>query len=1010
MASPQSTLPNKQDDDLNPGNKTQDLFDAEKRAAYTSAGTDQLESFANDPNNATGALKDAEEDPNLPVKDGFYRPTGGGAQQKVTFKSLLKKRGPLGAIVAAVLGGGGLLSVLLAPGLGLVQLKEIMLGDLNDQLAAFDIRSDAMWRAKLGGLSSGVCSNQVKIRCQFSTMSKRQIEKFRAAGFQLDEVRDGAFGRQRIVSMTAPNGAAINNPQDLLNLRRDPTVRSALNRVFNPIYASLSDSVANKVFGDRFKTGKTTKLVGGSTAELDESLAKNTTGEIPDGNRPMLQDDSGRYIFDEDGKRVDEGTDRFNQILEADENGNTILERRAAQTAETGTKAVSGVLGGALKGASLIGAVDSACSVYNAARAVAAAAKAARSIQLAQYSMVFLTTADEIKAGTATPESVEYLGNILTATDTRQLITDELSPLPDDVGNIDAAQNLAGEGELRRENPFYGKNAFDSPGYAVAAYNDAPTLTTRSQQYMVGGGLTGTLSSVTDQVVETVSPGNPAGVRDTCGVIQSWWVRGVGLALGVAAAIGSFGVTTVLSVGGSLAVSLALPFLEAALADIVAGQVVGPGTKGVEAGDAVFAGTGALLGGMAQARGLKPLESSELESYLATSKNIENQYIAQARFEAQAAPFDIMNQSSFLGSFARSLNIPLTKAASSVNGTLQSIPAILSTSLASIVPNAKAQQAFNPERFNKCEDVGYDELGIAADVFCNVRYGLTQSDIGKDSIAVVEYMLGGGYVDQNGIPRTGSLYDIYIEKCVDRQDGWGETGVESPSDWDTGKACMGKSSLVSAEQLSNFRVYTIDKSISDAMDGETPTETETATATRPAEAIDKGRGWGLANGVDYSKYECDSRTTDLGFYTDPNYDYTVRLCKINFNSGSYESTVSSVISTSTMNMFEAAKKDGVELGISDGMRKYGDQYYSAYTEHKYGTAIDLGTPVAGQTICFAGVPSTRTGWGSQQNAINACKRIGGAQYAAYEWLNTNAANYGFYNLLTEPWHWSTSGG
>lgn len=31
------------------------------------------------------------------------------------------------------------------------------------------------------------------------------------------------------------------------------------------------------------------------------------------------------------------------------------------------------------------------------------------------------------------------------------------------------------------------------------------------------------------------------------------------------------------------------------------------------------------------------------------------------------------------------------------------------------------------------------------------------------------------------------------------------------------------------------------------------------------------------------------------------------------------------------------------------------------------------------------------------------------QTRCYQWLSTNAARYGLYNLPSEPWHWSTSG-
>jgi LAS superfamily LD-carboxypeptidase LdcB len=29
--------------------------------------------------------------------------------------------------------------------------------------------------------------------------------------------------------------------------------------------------------------------------------------------------------------------------------------------------------------------------------------------------------------------------------------------------------------------------------------------------------------------------------------------------------------------------------------------------------------------------------------------------------------------------------------------------------------------------------------------------------------------------------------------------------------------------------------------------------------------------------------------------------------------------------------------------------------------------------------------------------------------AGYRWLRNNAASYGFYNLPSEPWHWSVNG-
>ncbi|HEU4830730.1 MAG TPA: hypothetical protein VFS65_00990, partial [Candidatus Saccharimonadales bacterium] len=758
--------------------------------------------------------------------------------------SFVKKKGPMATIIALVLGGGGIFSIMFAPGIGIVQLKEIMTNDLNDQLTAMDVRTDHVLKAKLSKTQAlgSVCSNIINIRCKFGTMTKRQVEKFRKAGFTIDQVEDSALGRQRIISMTAPDGTKINNPQDLVNARKKPAIRSALNKVYNPKFAGLSDAVSKRVF-TKFKTNKTKKITGNTLEERNKAFIASTAGVSVDASG-IQTDEKGRYILDTDGTKVHdtgETKDRFNTLSEK----NSQIDTKAENVKSTGVKAVSGVLSSGLKGVSIIGAADTACTVYNSARAVAAAAKVARSLQLFQYAMVVFNTADAIKAGDATPEEVEYIGNMLTATDNRETIVDETS-------SIESVSSSGTEATLEK-NPFYGKSAFDSPGYSVAAYNDAPTLTSRSQQYMIGGGLSGTLSVVMDDISNSL--GGRSGIRDTCGVIQNWWVRGVGLVVGIAGAIGSFGATTVVSVGASLAIGFALPFLESALADIVAGQVVNADTKGVDAGDAVFAGSGAIFGSMAQARGMKPLNKSEIESYLALSNEVKSDDIAAAVYEAQDTPFDIYNQYSFLGSMVRTINPTVIKSSASVSGALSSIPSLLSSVFLGVIPQVNADEQFNEERFSKCNDEGYESLNIDADIFCNVRYGLSTTELNMDTEEVLNYMINNNHINSQTGDAKSDAYKNFLTNCVNREDGWGETSQEGG---DTGEDCMKNDG-----PTMNFRVYTMDKSISDGMDDEEESEQQSTTA-RPDNVIDSHEGWTLKPGTDYSNVSCDPRTEDKG--------------------------------------------------------------------------------------------------------------------------------------------------
>lgn len=803
---PESTPPipgdekEEQDNLYNPAEQ----INQEKMSGVSSSGEKQEED-----------LQSLEEDADEPIGGKYEKSEGGKKPRKqpFTLRGVFKKKGPMALIATLLFGGGGILSFMFTPALGLVNFKEVLMGDLNDQLSAYSLRSDAVLRTKIDQRSSGICKGVVKIRCQFTTMNAKQIDRFKKAGFIIEDgdTRTAAFGRERILRMKAPDGTVINNPQDLKNLARTPAGRNLMLRAFNPVYMGFSDAVANKTF-NRLGLSKASWFdpkkgaTDSARAVIGSDEARSRPGPIADGDRQyMIDPESGERVY-ADG----DNADKFNALRDEASRVNTELDNKA--NAVPG-KALSGVLTGGLKGASIVGVVDSGCTVYNLARSVAAAAKAARALQLAQFSMVYLNTADAIKAGTATPEEVAYLGEKLAEVDTTQFIIDETQQYT----GTETSPSAVFASLEETPNPNYGKSAYDSPGFKVAAYNEAPQLTAQSLQYTIGGGLTGSFSGVTDDIVAAIPATSPADIRATCSVVQSWWVRIGGLAIGALAAIGTGGISLAVSVGGSIALAAAAPFLEAYLIDIIKGQVVGPDTDSVDAGDALFAGTAHINGQMAQARGMKPLTDEGLQEYLAINEEVQNEYIAAARYEAKDTPFDIMNQYSFLGSFGRTLYPSVTKVGSSVTHSVSAIPEILSTSLASILPNASANSPYNADRFNQCVDPGYEELGISADVFCNVRYGLSQAELNLDPVAVMERMYDAGHITNSGLPKSDSYKD-FIEYCVEREDGWGENGVEgSTEDQDKfiGKICMEENA-----QISDFRVFTMDSSIVQAMDEE----------------------------------------------------------------------------------------------------------------------------------------------------------------------------------------------
>lgn len=804
---------------------------------YANAGhsTDEIENYANGSKvRAINNAKNVETAKQKEEEGTGWKNNFSGAKPKkdpFSFKDLfkpanLKKRGPMATIVIMLLGGGGFLGTFVAPGLGIIQMKEAFMKDLNDQLAATDITTDHLFKSKLKGLQAGasICGNVVSIRCKFGTMSKKQVAKFKEAGFIIEPEGDG---RIKPTSITFPDddqgnpGKRITNPNELSDhLRGNPAAQSQIRRAFNPKFAGITDKIANAVLL-KMKIDKTSKIPSTDKVEDQEKAitqaSEGTKGKIsPEGYE--TDKDGKKYVVDEHGNKIYEDKDpgKFKELSDANLELRSKINEEIAGAAP-GAGAISKFFSNVGRGLRLTGSLDTACTVYNTARAVAALAKTARTLQEAQWAAsMIMTPADMTKDAAATQEITTFVGNKLTATDNNKTIKDNTT-----IKGVDNNGNLTYE---EKPNPDYGKTAFDARGYKLAAYNNpldaSSPLTAREQQFTAGGGLTGNLSGVLDTITSTLGLGNNKdgrkAIRGTCGVIQSWWVRSIGLVAGLVSAVGSFGATTALSIGASVAIGFAMPFLQAAMGDMLAGTVASGKTKSVDAGNVGFVGSSHMLGKMAAGRGLKPSNLKTQKDYELVGKEVQDSYVASETYEARKTPFDIKNQYSFLGSIMWKINPTILKSSASVSGALVSIPSILGTAVTSILPVANAAEVFNEERFKQCQDQGYFELDINADVFCNVRYIETNKQLAMDPDAAAIYMETNGHIEADGAAKSDA-YKKWIKYCTERDDGFGETSSDEPEDYDaeTGKICMEES-----EQNDNFVVFTISKTVQDAMDSD----------------------------------------------------------------------------------------------------------------------------------------------------------------------------------------------
>lgn len=1015
--------------------------------AYASSGADQAESFANDPKNASengnntlskkekkeAATADAsveEQEKSGGWKNSYSGGAAAGAAGAVGKLSGVKKKGPLGLVLLLlILGGTGFsfLSLTILP----IQFKETLFGSLNDQLAAMDMRTDHLLRTKLKGLDGSVdCSS--KVRCSRMSMSDKQVERFKKAGFSIEVDKTG--GRNVVKSFKTPSGVEIKSSSQLIDLaNKEPGLRSALRKAYNPKFAGYSDNVSKKVNG-KYKVDKSSKVVGANDEERNKSMDNATKGDgahsgLVDKAKTVQDDGDGKKYYMINGEKVYEGDPRFSAV-----SSSSVTDRINSAAKGVG-RAVSSVGSSILKGVSLLGYADSACTVYNVGRAVGAAAKVTRAVQVVQFFYYFSNFADKIKAGDATEEESQYINNKLTAIDTNKTTVDESS--------ITGVDGSAESNFTAKEvpNPDYGKSATDSDAYKAVAYNEAPTLSTRAQQFMIGGGLTGTLASVLDTIANILQLGTAdspkearKAIRDKCGLIQSWWARGAGLIAGIVAGIGTFGASTVASVGASLAIGFATPFLEAALADIVAGKVVDSKTANVDIGSASVSGAGGYMGEMAKTRGMKPAKKSELKEYLAITNEVQYKDIAMETYEARDTPFDAYNQYSFLGSFMWKINPTVIQSSRNVASAITNIPVILGAAFSSIIPQAKADEVFNEDRFSKCTDAGYDELGIDADIMCNPRYVMDSTELNMDPVAAVDYMTQSGQINpETGAAMPGSDYEKWIKYCPDRTAGWGETDSDDAvSNDDLGLLCMengpvatvssqdyiaannstvrlasvqtvqSSTTTTTAGKYQFFRVYHMDGGVNSGMDGEetasTPTSSGSPTAQpsteQPAntQKSNGGKGWDLIDGQDYSNTACAAGTEDAGVQKHPTKGFTIRLCKVN------GATVASLISLNIKALFEAATAAGINLTANSSYRTYDEQIATRKANGcDSGCRVPTATPGTSQHERALAID-----FGQDGSLLSSSK-------SGFSWLQQNASKYGLVNLPSEAWHWSSDG-
>lgn len=750
------------DDRLNPGNKSAAESDYDKKFnqrhnAPTSADLKQQEAAGTDAEWKTSTIKKKNQQP---AKRGRFRFAGrrGGK---------LRQGSAFGFIIGMLLLGVWYTSVF-APNILLVNIKEMYTNDLADATIALNTYYWKMMNYKIG---RSQCGDKEHIKCRLSTMSRAQKQAFEKQGFivigskvEEDNRDDFQPGNEKpeqryqvaaiIPPMKSPGFIATG---DMLWLyaQMSSANKSLVYDVFNPKSSFFQDTRFKQRIKSKYGLTKSVTTGGATEQGVNRS-------------------------FDASVKSGGGGFDLF--ARPNSQNGISLADLSNPLTAAQLLAAMQPL------SAQSYSFVGLQCAWYSFGKAVTNAAKVAKHTTVARFAMQYLKAADQIKLGTsdavtintlsgklASSTSGSYNGANATDASMYKTIVHDAAPIPSIFGifyYLDTFDLIAAMTPAWSQIMASAAAQGAASGVNGALLMPPANLTGTDREYCLGGESTDNHAAIkkdTDtacipQIEASAPPGWQAALehvievaRETCPPPhydqKEYRIRGEYIET-----------PTIQSTNATLSSYVAGIFSANVIAWANVMQLLFTSqTKGVAASDAIFAGTGEILGDMAQSRGMMPSNIAFMTEYLAQKESVEKDFDEVAQYNARKNPFDLYNKFSFAGSIIHGL------APSSGNGaplfsTLSNFMNILSTSAQRLNPAARAfyySQPIIPEidplnpvqtgtlratgmtkymtRFH-CPDPEYLAILITADAACNVRYSLSRPELAMQPDQVIDYM------------------------------------------------------------------------------------------------------------------------------------------------------------------------------------------------------------------------------------------------------------------------------
>lgn len=922
----------------------------------------------NQNDSASAAVNDQES--SVPG-NGFYQPSAGKKKSPVTFKSLLKKRGPIAAIVGILGLGGGILGIFLSPATMLQNIMENFTWKNDSASIAKESRMKKVMNKMIGASDdAGICKSK-KIRCKTGRLSNRALKKFKKSGL----IPVDADGKEMDIK---GRGYPDKNPTHwkVEGLNDGKPIESS--KLKDELLKKENRKIASKVYG---RTGlfkmRFHAWTGKHISKLYDKFKLKRNSAISKIDKKL---------------GIKEKKEKFKEKLPKFKEG-PALEKVGKGVDNLGSKLKKGGLAYAISAG--------ACTVVKIPNLIAAGVAAIQLAPLLGLVMdVILSPGSQAKASGLdssgsgfSQETMETIGTMLT-----------------ERGKMKGSDNAEG-------------SALDSP-YLLAAMgvnNDKPGI---AKNYIPG------YSVATNPIVRTLNSAEEAS-EPVCNYILSPVAMYTSMAAEAAIAASTGGISAILSWAGNAALSEVIKKVleytvgekvKNILAELAKSLLIPDKAQYKDLGDALGVGAAAFFSAGSMGQMLPGLKMSQLAEF--NGIQIANEEFQKEMDIASLSPFDTSSRYTFLGSIFHNMGNMMM-----ANGTYSKTPvAMLSNILRlpsmalSYSSIAKAASGMYSDKYcgyakdfsmgsGSSEDPAVNMAGLPCTGITNSQANMSveeaiqiaenegwiQKDMDIPDGADISDLMNNGY-----IVKDTPLHD-FVEDCGDASTGsywFSNGGCTAPSDStrvakitektykdEEGKDITNESfgTENSAKQyddrkLSAMSVLLIDFQIAQSINGEDDEEDAPSTTTKApdnGEAIGEPQleeaqsGWG-----NHSNGEIpDSDLQTLSF--------------------SPESKMNKQAAAAMEEMNKAYKADnGSNLLINEA-------YRDCATQIRY--ARELGAVAAPAPPC-----RSNHGWG-----LAADISVGGFGSPVYKWLEANAHKYGYVNppwakpggSKPEAWHW-----